>query len=125
MNIRKLKIEHFGSISCFEAVFHSDLIVISGKNSEIIASAVKLLTGVRLSKQEEFLFCSDTARLSAEVELDREEIYYIEIKDSAQTGDYYHAWKPPFSRLRATAIYGIITLESHPKTLYIVLLQMA
>ena len=55
MNIRKLKIEHFGSISCFEAVFHSDLIVISGRNSEIIASAVKLLTGGRLSKQEEFL----------------------------------------------------------------------
>lgn len=95
MNIRKLKIEHFGSISCFEAVFHSDLIVISGRNSEIIASAVKLLTGGRLSKQENFLFCSDTVRLSAEVELDREEIYYIEIKDSAQTGlPVFRALKP-------------------------------
>ena len=27
--------------------------------------------------------------------------------------DYYHAWEPLFSHLRATAIYGIITLESH------------
>ena len=30
-----------------------------------------------------------------------------------QVSDYYHAWEPLFSHLRATAIYGIITLESH------------
>ena len=30
-----------------------------------------------------------------------------------KVGDYYHAWEPLFSHLRATAIYGIITLESH------------
>ena len=95
MNIRKLKIENFGSIQCFEAVFHSDFIVINGRNSEIIASAVKLLTGGRLSKQEEFLFRSETARLSAEVAFDREEIYYVEIKGSAQTGlSVFRALKP-------------------------------
>lgn len=27
--------------------------------------------------------------------------------------DYYHAWEPPFSNLRATEICCIITLESH------------
>lgn len=27
--------------------------------------------------------------------------------------DYYHAWEPPFSHLRATEICCIITLESH------------
>lgn len=95
MNIRKLKIENFGSIQCFEAVFHSDFIVINGRNGEIVASAVKLLTGGRLSKQEEFLFRSETARLSAEVAFDREEIYYVEIKGSAQTGlSVFRALKP-------------------------------
>lgn len=30
-----------------------------------------------------------------------------------QLFDYYHAWEPPFSNLRATEICCIITLESH------------
>lgn len=95
MNIRKLKIEGFGSIRCFEAVFPSDFIVLSGRSSEIIATAIKLLIGGRLSKQEEFLFRSDRANLSAEVVFDREEIYYVEIKGSAQTGlPVFRALKP-------------------------------
>lgn len=32
---------------------------------------------------------------------------------AALLGDYYHAWEPPFSHLRATEICCIITLESH------------
>lgn len=77
MTIRKLKIERFGDIECFEIVLHSDFIAISGINAEVIASAIKLLIGGRLSKQEEFLFRSDTAMLYAEIELDREELIML------------------------------------------------
>ena len=52
MNIKKLKIEHFGSIQCFEAVFHSDLIVLRGVYSDQVALAIKFLIGGRLSKTE-------------------------------------------------------------------------
>jgi hypothetical protein len=34
-------------------------------------------------------------------------------KLGSEVGDYYHAWEPPFSHLRATEICCIITLESH------------
>ena len=94
MNIRKLKIENVGSIRCFEVAFHSDLIAINGRNCEIIASAIKLLTGGRLSKQEEILYRSDTARLYAEAAFGCEEMYYIEIKGSSQIGPpKYRVWK--------------------------------
>lgn len=37
----------------------------------------------------------------------------IQFSDKDFVCDYYHAWEPPFSNLRATEICCIITLESH------------
>ena len=95
MNIRRLKIENCAGVGCFESVFLSDMIVLSGRNSEIVASAIKLLTGGRLSKREEWIFRSDAATLYAEIEFDRKELYDVEIRGSAQTGlPEYRALKP-------------------------------
>ncbi|MDE6844694.1 MAG: hypothetical protein K2J99_02860 [Lachnospiraceae bacterium] len=39
--------------------------------------------------------------------------HHLYFKTRQAGTDYYHAWKPLFSHLRATKIYCIITLESH------------
>lgn len=41
------------------------------------------------------------------------EVYEADKKQRVKESDYYHAWEPPFSHLRATEICCIITLESH------------
>lgn len=66
MNIRTLRVEQFGSVPYFEAVFRSDVIVLHGIYSAQVALAIKLLTGDRLSKWEVSLF-SQATRLYAEV----------------------------------------------------------
>lgn len=95
MNIRNLKIERFGDIRYFEAVFPSDFVVITGKNSACVASAIQVLTGGRPSKREASLLCSDAAKLYAEVETEHGERYCVEVTGSAQTGQpQYRVWKP-------------------------------
>ena len=90
MNIRKLKIEHFGSIQCFEAVFHSDLIVLRGVYSDQVALAIKFLIGGRLSKRVVGLF-SQATRLYAEVECD--DVYCVEIAAQKPGALHYVVYK--------------------------------
>ena len=90
MNIKKLKIEHFGSIQCLEAVFHSDLIVLSGVYSDQVALAIKLLIGGRLSKRIVGLF-SQATRLYAEVEYD--DVYCVEITAQTSAALHYVVYK--------------------------------
>ena len=90
MNIRKLKIEHFGSIQCFEAVFHSDLIVLCGVYSDQVALAIKFLIGGRLSKRVVGLF-SQATRLYAEVECD--DVYCVEIAAQKSAALHYVVYK--------------------------------
>ena len=112
MNIRKLKIENCGYIQCFEAVFRSDFIALGGINSETVASAIKLLIGGRLSKKEELLFRTDTAKLYAEVAFGHEEIYSVEIRGSSQTGSpEFRALKPDTQEDR-TREYQRLILQS-------------
>lgn len=40
-------------------------------------------------------------------------LVFFKGRDADALTDYYHAWEPPFSNLRATEICCIITLESH------------